>query len=109
MMTQLLMAWKLDQPAGVLLGDFTRCDDAGPRDLREIVTELFRHASYPVVMGMRAGHGEENLALPFGERLPLDGTRATLELFESPVRRGLNNFCVSPLSYIPRPIPMKPA
>jgi muramoyltetrapeptide carboxypeptidase len=86
MMTQLLMAGKLDQPAGVLLGDFTRCDDAGPRDLREIVTELFRHASYPVVMGMRAGHGEENLALPFGARMALDGNRATLELLESPVR-----------------------
>ena len=86
MMTQLLMAGKLDQPAGVLLGDFTHCDDAGPRDLREIVTELFRHASYPVVMGMRAGHGEENLALPFGARMALDGNRATLELLESPVR-----------------------
>ena len=50
MMTQLLMAGKLDQPAGVLLGDFTRCDDAGPRDFREIATEVFRHVSYPVVM-----------------------------------------------------------
>jgi muramoyltetrapeptide carboxypeptidase LdcA involved in peptidoglycan recycling len=54
--------------------------------LTEIVTELFRHASYPVVMGMRAGHGEENLALPFGARMALDGNRATLELLESPVR-----------------------
>ena len=86
MMTQLLMAGKLDQPAGVLLGDFTRCDDAGPRDFREIATEVFRHVSYPVVMGMRAGHGDENLALPFGARMALDGNRATLELLESPVR-----------------------
>jgi muramoyltetrapeptide carboxypeptidase len=86
MMTQLLMAGKLDRPAGVLFGDFTRCDDAGPRDFREIVTDLFRHASYPVVMGVRAGHGDENLALPFGARMALDGNRATLELLESPVR-----------------------
>jgi muramoyltetrapeptide carboxypeptidase len=86
MMTQLLMAGKLDHPAGVLLGDFTRCDDAGPRDFREIATEVFRHVSYPVVMGMRAGHGDENLALPFGARMALDGNRATLELLESPVR-----------------------
>ena len=86
MMTQLLMAGKLDRPAGVLFGDFTHCDDAGPRDFREIITELFRHVSYPVVMGMRAGHGDENLALPFGARMALDGNRATLELLESPVR-----------------------
>lgn len=86
MMTQLLMAGKLDRPAGVLFGDFTRCDDTGPRDIREIVTDLFRHAAYPVVMGMRAGHGDENLALPFGARMALDGNRGTLELLESPVR-----------------------
>ncbi|HEY1236570.1 MAG TPA: LD-carboxypeptidase [Candidatus Binatia bacterium] len=86
MMTQLLMAGKLDRPAGVLFGDFTRCDDTGPRDFREIVTDVFRHASYPVVMGMRAGHGDENLALPFGARMALDGEHATLELLESPVR-----------------------
>jgi muramoyltetrapeptide carboxypeptidase len=86
MMTQLLMAGKLDRPAGVLFGDFTRCDDTGPRDFREIVTDLFHHASYPVVMGMRAGHGDENLALPFGARMALDGNGATLELLESPVR-----------------------
>lgn len=86
MMTQLLMAGKLDRPAGVLFGDFTHCDDAGLRDFRDIITELFRHVSYPVVMGMRAGHGDENLALPFGARMALDGNRATLELLESPVR-----------------------
>jgi len=86
MMTQLLMAGKLDRPAGVLFGDFTHCDDAGPRDFRDIIAELFRHVSYPVVMGMRAGHGDENLALPFGARMALDGNRATLELLESPVR-----------------------
>lgn len=86
MLTQLQMAGKLDEPAGVLFGDFTRCSDAGPRGIKEIITELFCDASYPVVMGMKAGHGEENLALPFGARMALDGSRASLELLESPVR-----------------------
>jgi muramoyltetrapeptide carboxypeptidase LdcA involved in peptidoglycan recycling len=46
---------------------------------------MFRNAPYPVAMGMRAGHGQENLALPFGARIRLDGTAARLNLLESPV------------------------
>ena len=85
LLTQLKMAGKLDQVAGVLFGDFTDCAADGPRDIEQIVRDLFREASYPVVMGMRAGHGQENLALPFGARMVLDGNAATLALLESPV------------------------
>ena len=85
MLTQLQMAGKLDNIAGVLFGDFTHCDGDGPRGLRQIFVDLFSDASYPVVMGMCAGHGEENLALPFGAQMVLDGNAAILELLESPV------------------------
>lgn len=85
MLTQLQMAGKLDQLAGIVFGDFTDCDGNGPRDIKQIVLDLFCNAAYPVVMGMRAGHGRENLALPFGARTTLDGNAATLELLESPV------------------------
>ncbi len=85
MLTQLKMAGKLDQVAGVVFGDFTRCEDDGPRDFLEIVAELFHDAPYPVALGMKAGHGEENLALPFGARMRLDGGDSTLALIESPV------------------------
>jgi muramoyltetrapeptide carboxypeptidase LdcA involved in peptidoglycan recycling len=36
-------------------------------------------------MGMPAGHGQENLALPFGVKMALDGNTGTLSLIESPV------------------------
>ncbi len=85
MLTQLQMAGKLTSPAGVLFGDFTNVGDAGPRGIREVIVDIFGDTSYPVVMGMKAGHGEENLALPFGTRIALDGDNATLELLESPV------------------------
>ena len=85
MLTHLKMAGKLEHVAGVVLGDFTRCEDDGPRDILEIVAELFEDAPYPVVMGMPAGHGQENLALPFGARMRLDGGNSTLALIESPV------------------------
>ncbi len=85
MLTHLKMAGKLDHVAGVVLGDFTNCEDEGTRGVREIVVDIFRDARYPVVMGMKAGHGPENLALPFGVRMLLDGDAAVLELLEAPV------------------------
>ncbi len=85
MLTHLKMAGKLEHLAGLVLGDFTQCDGEGPPDVRQIVVELFHKAEYPVVMGMAAGHGQENLTLPFGVKMALDGNAATLSLLESPV------------------------
>ena len=85
MLTHLKMAGKLGNLAGLVFGDFTQCDGEGPRDIRAIISELFYQAPYPVVMGMPAGHGQENLALPFGVKMALDGNAGTLSLIESPV------------------------
>ncbi len=85
MLTHLKMAGKLDQVAGVVFGDFIGGDGDGPRDIKEIIAELFHDAPYPVVTGMKAGHGQENLALPLGARMRLDGGNGTLTLLESPV------------------------
>lgn len=85
MLTHLKLAGKLDRLAGLVFGDFTRCDGEGPRDIRAIIGELFHNAPYPVVMGIPAGHGQENLVLPFGVRMALDGNAGTLSLMESPV------------------------
>jgi muramoyltetrapeptide carboxypeptidase len=85
MLTHLKMAGKLDHVAGVVFGDFTKCDGEGPRDIREIISELFSTAPYPVMMGLSAGHGAENLMLPFGAEMRLDSHTGSLELLESPV------------------------
>lgn len=85
MLTHLRMAGKLDGLAGLVFGDFAHCEGEGGRDLRQIIGECFHDAPYPVVMGMPAGHGQENLALPFGVRMALDGDTSTLSLIESPV------------------------
>lgn len=85
MLTHLKMAGKLDDVAGVLFGDFTDCESDGPRGIREVLIDMFRDVSYPVVMGMKAGHGLENFALPLGIKMRLDGDSANLEMLEAPV------------------------
>jgi muramoyltetrapeptide carboxypeptidase LdcA involved in peptidoglycan recycling len=46
---------------------------------------MFHDAPFPVVMGMAAGHGAENLAFPLGVTMALDADAGTLSLLESPV------------------------
>jgi muramoyltetrapeptide carboxypeptidase len=85
MLTHLRMAGKFDGLAGVVFGDFADCNGGGSRDMRQIVAEIFATADYPVVMGLPAGHGEENFLLPFGVAMALDASEATLSIAESPV------------------------
>ena len=85
MLTQLKMAGKLDDLAGVVCGDFAGCEGDGGRDIPQILTEIFYHADYPVVMGLDAGHGQENLLLPFGVDMALNTTAATLSIVECPL------------------------
>jgi muramoyltetrapeptide carboxypeptidase len=85
MLTHLQMAGKLDEIAGLVLGRFTDCEGNGGRGLGEIIGDIFGDARYPVVAGLPAGHGGENLLLPFGVRMALDGDERILSLLESPV------------------------
>jgi muramoyltetrapeptide carboxypeptidase len=86
MLTHLKLAGKFDRLAGLVFGDFAQCDGEGPRDIETVVAEMFHNAPYPVVMGLPAGHGAENLAFPLGVKMSLDGDACTLSLLESPVR-----------------------
>lgn len=85
MLTHLKLAGKLERIAGLVFGSFTNCEGDGDRDLRDIIRELFGHAPYPVITGLEAGHGEENLLLPFGVKMALDGKAGSLSLLESPL------------------------
>ena len=85
MLTHLQMAGKLQSVAGLVFGHFTNCEGEGERGLSEIVEDLFQDAPYPVILGFPSGHGEENLLLPFGVRMELDGNTGVLSLLEFPV------------------------
>ncbi len=84
MMTHLKMAGKLDGVAGVVFGQFTDCGVGEERGVAEIIEDLFRDVSYPVLSGLCAGHTEENLLLPFGVKMALDGKAGVISLLESP-------------------------
>ena len=86
MVHQLKLSGKLDNLAGLILGDFTDMkDNESPfgQTVHEIFAEAVKDKDYPVCYGFPGGHDKKNLALAFGREWQLDvaesGTRLRLK------------------------------
>lgn len=92
MLTQLLLAGKLDQVAGVV---FDRCPDCQPRDykpafpntfsLEEVVIERLQDCNCPVLFGLALGHEADKPTLPLGITVTLDADQQVLSFDEAAV------------------------
>ena len=85
MLTQLAHCGKLSQPAGIILGDFSRTLSEDPiekiRFHEEIwtrVLELTANTGMPVWGNFPVGHGADNLTLPLGADTTMDSSAALL-------------------------------
>jgi muramoyltetrapeptide carboxypeptidase len=92
-LTQLRHAGKLDNVAGVVVGEMEGCDwgDLRPvsdwarsRSLEDVLEEHLEPLGVPVLYRLPLGHGKHLAALPLGVRYTLDADRRTLTLEESP-------------------------
>lgn len=91
MLTQLRLAGKLDQAAGVIWGE---CSDCGPRDFRpsfvestfttpEVVDRILGKLAIPVLSGLTIGHTADQLTLPVGVMAEMDADKGTLTVEEA--------------------------
>lgn len=70
MLNQLRMAGKLDDAAGIIVGDFHDCEPVKRKEaslsLAEVFDDYLRPLPIPVISGFRIGHCSPNLAIPIG-------------------------------------------
>jgi muramoyltetrapeptide carboxypeptidase len=87
MLTQLRQSGFFDGVRGLILGDFTACDNEADPETgwKDILKELALELGVPTVVGIPAGHGPENRTLPLGARVRVDGDRATVTIEEAAV------------------------
>lgn len=88
MLSTLRLSGKLDNVAGVVLGQWSRCEASNPDrsfTLREVLDHYFEGRDYPVVFNFPVGHVNENATLPLGILAELDADAGTLRLLEDPV------------------------
>ena len=87
MLTQLRLAGKLDDCAGIVLGDFANCESDKKRDetlsLEEVLRDILPK-NKPTIANVRAGHCDPNMILPLYVEYEIDGDAGTLTLLEKP-------------------------
>lgn len=92
MLTQLRLAGKFDQCAGVVVGE---CVDCGPKkfepgfestfSLNEVLEDILGTLKVPVLSGLLIGHTADQATLPMGVMAEMDADAATLTILESGV------------------------
>jgi muramoyltetrapeptide carboxypeptidase len=91
MLTHLRLAGKLDQAAGIVVGE---CKDCKPRDYQpsfstgtftfgEVLDEILGKLKIPVLAGLTIGHTDDQLTLPLGVQASLDAEKGELILEEA--------------------------
>lgn len=80
LLTQLLRTGWFDGVRGIAVGQFTEC---GPSDgVRRLFEDRLAPLGVPMLWGVPTGHGDRNLAFPFGVPAILDADAGTLVLRE---------------------------
>lgn len=83
MLTQLRLSDALRGVVAVVAGSFTRSEHpATSMDIDGVLSERLGVLEVPVLSGIPAGHGAENVPLPFGKNVEVDGARGTLRFLK---------------------------
>lgn len=92
MLTQLKLAGKLRQAAGIIWGECEDCGDAevspaaaSPYNADTTAENILSELKIPVLAGLTIGHTGDQLTLPMGLTATLDANSGTLEIKESGV------------------------
>ncbi len=86
MLTQLWLAGKLQQAAGIAFGKFTDTEDDGNTfSIEEVLRMRCASLGIPVIGGLMIGHISDKTTVPMGIMARLDADAGSLELLEAAV------------------------
>ncbi|SDW20274.1 S66 peptidase family protein [Tepidimicrobium xylanilyticum] len=90
MLTQLMLSKKLEEVAGIILGDFKDCDTKSSEydntlNLEQVIDDIIKPLNKPTITNLEAGHCEPVITIPLGIRARLDADKKELILLERPI------------------------
>jgi len=86
MLTQLRLAGKLQEAAGIVFGKFTDSEtDGNTFSLEEVLRDRTADLGIPVLRGLMIGHVKDQTVVPIGIEAELNGDAGTLRLLEPAV------------------------
>ncbi len=89
MLTQLVLAKKLEKVKGILFGSFS---NGGELDhFREVAEDVLKDFKGPILFNFPAGHGPVKVTLPLGIQVRLDADKKTLTYLEEACRPSIQS------------------
>ncbi len=85
MLTHLKNARKFDRCLGIVLGEFSDCEDSDGISVEETLRQNLLQLGRPAISGVNAGHGLYNITLPIGALAELNAVNGRLTIVESVV------------------------
>lgn len=82
MLTLLKNSGKLDRCLGIILGEFTNCEDSCGRNVDSISREIICPLGKPAVHCTAIGHGRYNITLPVGALVKMDTAAGSIRVLE---------------------------
>lgn len=82
MLSYLKTVHKFDKVRGVLFGQMPKC---APEQLPDVIRDVLKDASFPILFGFPSGHGDGTATLPFGTHVQLDAVGRRLTMLEAAV------------------------
>lgn len=89
MLNQLRLAGKLEDAAGIILGDFNKCQPKGHYEdslsLEEVFEDYIKVLNKPSIYNLQSGHCNPIITLAMGVRVRLDGNKGQVDILENGV------------------------
>lgn len=87
MLTQLILSDKLKECEGIILGQFTECEDPSSGFLlNEVIKDRLLSLNKPIVANLASGHDNPKLTLPIGAKCRLNCGEGFIEIVEAVVK-----------------------
>jgi len=83
MLNQLRLSGKLNEAAGIVLGDFNNCHAEKPDEslsLGQVIDDYFKPLNKPTIYNLQAGHCKPMVTIPFGVKARLDADKKELTI-----------------------------
>ena len=82
MLTLLKNSGKLDICSGIIVGEFTNCQDSYGTSVQDVIKERLIPLRKPLICNAAIGHGQHNITLPLGALVELDATSNAITILE---------------------------
>lgn len=83
---RLILAGKLNDCAGIIMGECTNCDDSYGKSYEDLIDEVIMPLNKPLMTNLASGHGTYKMAIPIGAEANLNTYENTLTILEPTVR-----------------------